>query len=47
MVINCAGIAPAKRMAGREGPMPLEQFQQVINVNLIGTFNVMRVAHMV
>lgn len=44
VVINCAGIAPAKRMAGREGPMPLEQFQQVINVNLVGTFNVMRVA---
>ncbi len=44
VVINCAGIAPAKRMAGREGPMPLEQFQQVISVNLIGTFNVMRVA---
>ncbi|WP_367607178.1 SDR family NAD(P)-dependent oxidoreductase [Legionella sp. W05-934-2] len=44
VVINCAGIAPAKRMAGRDGPMPLEQFQQVINVNLVGTFNVMRVA---
>lgn len=44
VVINCAGIAPAKRMAGREGPMPLAQFQQVIDVNLVGTFNVMRVA---
>lgn len=41
--INCAGIAPAKRMVGRDGPMPLEAFKQVIDVNLIGTFNVMRV----
>jgi NAD(P)-dependent dehydrogenase (short-subunit alcohol dehydrogenase family) len=41
--INCAGIAPAKRMVGREGPMPLSAFKQVIDVNLIGTFNVMRV----
>ncbi|HEI6767410.1 TPA: SDR family NAD(P)-dependent oxidoreductase [Legionella pneumophila] len=42
--INCAGIAPAKRMVGKEGPMPLESFRQVIDVNLIGTFNVMRIA---
>ena len=41
--INCAGIAPAKRMVGKEGPMPLADFQKVISVNLIGTFNVMRV----
>lgn len=44
--VNCAGIAPAKRIVGKEGPMPLEAFKQVIDVNLIGTFNVMRiVAH--
>lgn len=42
--INCAGIAPAKRIVGKEGPMPLAAFKQVIEVNLIGTFNVMRVA---
>lgn len=42
--INCAGIAPGARMVGREGPMPLEDFSQAIHVNLIGTFNVMRVA---
>ena len=42
--INCAGIAPGKRILGREGPMPLENFKQVIDVNLIGTFNVMRMA---
>ena len=41
--INCAGIAPAQRMVGKEGAMPLEAFKQVIEINLIGTFNVMRV----
>ncbi|TAL65994.1 MAG: SDR family NAD(P)-dependent oxidoreductase [Legionella sp.] len=41
--INCAGIAPAKRIVGKEGPMPLSAFKEVIEVNLIGTFNVMRV----
>ena len=41
--INCAGIAPAKRMVGKEGPMLLADFKKVIEVNLIGTFNVMRV----
>jgi len=40
--INCAGIAPANRVLGKNGPMPLENFQKVIDVNLIGTFNVMR-----
>ena len=41
--INCAGVAPAKRMVGKQGAMPLSAFSQVIEVNLIGTFNVMRV----
>ena len=40
--IQCAGIAPAKRIVGKNGPMPLEEFNKVIQVNLIGTFNVMR-----
>lgn len=40
--IQCAGIAPAKRIVGKQGPMPLNEFKQVIEVNLIGTFNVMR-----
>lgn len=43
ILINCAGIAPAKRMVGKEGPMPLAAFKQVIDINLVGTFNVMRV----
>ena len=42
--ISCAGIGTAGRIVTREGPMPLEAFSQVINVNLIGTFNVLRVA---
>lgn len=43
VLVNCAGIAPAKRIVGKEGPMPLDAFKQVIDVNLVGTFNVMRV----
>ena len=47
--INCAGIVKAKRMVGQEGPMPLDEFRQLIEINLIGTFNVMRLAasHMI
>jgi NAD(P)-dependent dehydrogenase (short-subunit alcohol dehydrogenase family) len=41
---NCAGVGPAKRMVGRDGPMPLEDFEAVIAVNLTGTFNMMRLA---
>ena len=40
--VNCAGIATAERVVGRDGPLPLERFARVINVNLIGTFNVIR-----
>jgi NAD(P)-dependent dehydrogenase (short-subunit alcohol dehydrogenase family) len=42
ILINCAGIAAAKRIVGRDGPMPLAEFELVIGVNLIGTFNLMR-----
>jgi NAD(P)-dependent dehydrogenase (short-subunit alcohol dehydrogenase family) len=44
ILVNCAGIGTAKRMIGRDGPMPLDQFERVIRVNLIGTFNVTRLA---
>lgn len=44
LCINCAGIAPAGRVVGRNGPMPLDNFKQVIEVNLVGTFNVTRLA---
>ena len=43
-VVNCAGIAPAQRIVGRERPHSLELFTKVVTVNLIGTFNVMRIA---
>lgn len=43
-VVNCAGIATAERAVGREGPQPLDHFAKVIAVNLIGTFNVIRLA---
>jgi NAD(P)-dependent dehydrogenase (short-subunit alcohol dehydrogenase family) len=44
IVVNCAGVGPAKRIVGRNGPMPLDDFARVIAINLIGTFNVMRLA---
>ena len=40
--INCAGVGPAKRVVGKDGPHPLDFFQRVININLVGTFNVIR-----
>ena len=43
-LVNAAGIGPASRVVGRDGPMPLDQFARVIQINLIGTFNVMRLA---
>ena len=42
ILINCAGVGPAKRIVGRDGPMPLADFERVININLVGTFNMMR-----
>jgi NAD(P)-dependent dehydrogenase (short-subunit alcohol dehydrogenase family) len=44
VLVNCAGIGPAKRIIGRDGPMPLGDYDRVIRVNLIGTFNMMRLA---
>jgi NAD(P)-dependent dehydrogenase (short-subunit alcohol dehydrogenase family) len=44
VLINCAGIGVAKRVVGREGPMPLADFDRVIRVNLIGSFNMLRLA---
>ncbi len=47
--INCAGIVHSRRMVNQQGPMPLDEFRKVIEINLIGTFNVMRLAaaHMI
>jgi NAD(P)-dependent dehydrogenase (short-subunit alcohol dehydrogenase family) len=44
VLVNCAGVGTAKRIVGREAPMPLEDFTRVININLVGTFNMMRLA---
>ncbi len=44
IAVNCAGIAPGSRILGKNGPMPLENFDKVIQVNLVGSFNIMRLA---
>jgi NAD(P)-dependent dehydrogenase (short-subunit alcohol dehydrogenase family) len=44
IAINCAGIGPAARIVGKEGPLPLDQFRRVMEINLIGSFNIMRLA---
>ena len=43
-VINCAGVATAEKILGKKGPHPLDSFHKVVQVNLIGTFNVARLA---
>lgn len=43
-LVNCAGIGGASRIVGRDGPMPLETFEKTIRINLIGTFNMLRLA---
>jgi len=43
-LVNCAGIAPPEKVLGREGPHRLESFARVVNINLIGTFNMIRLA---
>src|SRR5690606_38881722 len=42
ILVNCAGIGTAGRIVGRDGPMALDAFSRVINVNLLGSFNIMR-----
>jgi NAD(P)-dependent dehydrogenase (short-subunit alcohol dehydrogenase family) len=44
IVVNCAGIATPGKVLGRDGVLPLAQFERVVRVNLIGTFNVIRLA---
>lgn len=43
-LINCAGVAPAIKTVGKDGPHPLDAFARTININLIGTFNMARLA---
>lgn len=44
VLVNCAGIGTAGRIVGREGPMQLEAFERVVRVNLVGSFNMMRLS---
>jgi NAD(P)-dependent dehydrogenase (short-subunit alcohol dehydrogenase family) len=43
-LINCAGVAPAVKTVGKDGPHPLDVFQRTVNINLVGTFNMSRLA---
>jgi NAD(P)-dependent dehydrogenase (short-subunit alcohol dehydrogenase family) len=44
MLVNCAGVGTAGRIVGRDGPLPLAAFERVIRVNLIGSFNMLRLS---
>ncbi len=44
LVVNCAGLYTIKKLLGRKGVHPLDRFEQIVRVNLIGTFNVIRLA---
>jgi len=44
ILVSCAGIGGAARIVGRQGPAPLADFERIVRVNLIGTFNMMRLA---
>jgi NAD(P)-dependent dehydrogenase (short-subunit alcohol dehydrogenase family) len=44
VVVNCAGVGTAGRVFGKRGPLPLEEFSMPVSINLIGTFNVIRLA---
>ncbi|MGO7212633.1 3-hydroxyacyl-CoA dehydrogenase [Rhizobium ruizarguesonis] len=43
-LVNCAGVAPAEKVVGRDGPHRLESFARTVSINLIGTFNMIRLA---
>ena len=43
-LVNCAGVAPAVKTVGKDGPHPLDAFARTISINLIGTFNTLRLA---
>jgi NAD(P)-dependent dehydrogenase (short-subunit alcohol dehydrogenase family) len=44
ILVNCAGIGVAARIVGRDGPQPLAEYKRVIDINLVGSFNMMRLA---
>ncbi|MYM84013.1 SDR family NAD(P)-dependent oxidoreductase [Duganella sp. FT50W] len=43
-IVNCAGVAPAAKTVGKDGPHALDLFQKVVMINLVGTFNMARLA---
>lgn len=43
-LVNCAGVAPGEKVVGREGPHSLERFARAVSINLVGTFNMIRLA---
>lgn len=43
-LVNCAGVAPSEKVVGRDGPHRLETFAKAVNINLVGTFNMIRLA---
>lgn len=43
-LINCAGVAPVGKVLGKDGPHPLEAFVRAVNINLVGAFNMIRLA---
>ena len=44
VLVNCAGVAPGEKIVGREGPHGLESFTRAVTINLVGTFNMLRLA---
>ena len=44
VLVNCAGVGTPGRIVGRDGPLALDAFERVVRVNLIGTFNLLRLA---
>ncbi len=44
VIVNCAGVATPGKLVSRKGPLPLEAFQKVLNINIVGTVNVCRLA---
>jgi 3-hydroxyacyl-CoA dehydrogenase/3-hydroxy-2-methylbutyryl-CoA dehydrogenase len=44
LAVNCAGVGTPMKVIGKDGPMPIKKFNQVVQINLIGTMNVMRLA---
>ncbi|WP_280276699.1 3-hydroxyacyl-CoA dehydrogenase [Nocardia wallacei] len=44
VVVNCAGVGPPGKVLGKNGPLPLDDFERIVRINLTGTFNVIRLA---